>query len=119
MTARKGPRRLLELTNVVSLCRLTLSVATPLSSFTTGFARLGRGDPDVELREGVWEVQVPTGRVWLEVTLHEVRACSRAQAFVALGAVDALGALGLDDAAIALQSGDYELACVQWISGRA
>jgi hypothetical protein len=110
----------LQLTEVATLCRLTLNVTTPLSSYTDGYTPFARFTPDLELGDGVWELQtIHQRRLWLEVMAREVRGVSRAQAFVALGAVDVLNALGLEDAAIALRSGDYELACVQWINGRA
>jgi len=121
---------------VDSLCRLSLSRATPLTPYTDGFvdlprvqpfARGRRGGPpsmrvedtDLPLTPGVWECGIGTSRTYLLVSdALEVAIVSHARAFVALGALDELVALGLGDAAVALSAGDYDLACAQWIAQR-
>lgn len=123
--------------HVRSLCRLTLSKSAPLSSYTKGFIELPRvlpfasggqrggppsmqvEDTDIPLTPGVWECVTTVKRSYVLVSeALDVTVVSRAQAFVALGAVEELLAMGLEDAAVALKSGDYELASVQWINER-
>ncbi len=54
-------------------------------------------------------------RVGLEA---EVEVISRNRALCLLGAVEALQALGLEDAAVSLAAGCYEPAAVQWLELR-
>jgi hypothetical protein len=113
---RAGSRRLSY------LCRLELSLPTPLSEYTRGFTPLAAPsqelDAEVTLPAGVWGLSAGRPAYLLVGLRAEVSVLTRAQAFCALGAVAALQALGLEDAAVALASGDYDLAMVQWLMER-
>ena len=80
----------------------------------------GRGfEPTLTLPPGVWACTSLKRRShFLVATVDDVREVTRAQAFCALGAVEALQALDLHDAAVSLLSGDYDNAATQWIADR-
>lgn len=115
------------------LCRLELSPLTPLSEYTPGFeeltpcalaARTGRRrrtdaaappETELQLQAGVWALGTRRPS-YLAVGLEaEVSVVSRPRAFCLLGAVPALQALGLDDAAVSLAAGSYDFAALQWL----
>jgi hypothetical protein len=55
---------------------------------------------------------------YVAVTHDEAQWVTEAKALEALGAVAALQAMGLDDAAVALSMGDLDAARVQWLRRR-
>lgn len=86
-------------------------VTWPKSGATTAVARPG---VYVIERLGLEPARVARFR-YLEVGFASATWVSEAQALVTLGAIEALKALSLDDAAIALTMGDLDAARVQWL----
>ena len=100
---------------VVDCCLLALDEASPLSPRAAQYVRPGRGKDRVRLDPGVWGVrrQPGTPEEYLHVEALSVRVVSKAEAYCALGALEVLQALGLEDAAVSLKAGDFDLASVQ------
>jgi hypothetical protein len=97
-----------------SVHRLQLDPTTPLYPVSAG-----RLDPKSKkpVAPGVYEVG-SWERRWLIVEPDAVRAVTEAEMVIALGAVGALEALGLGDAAISLITGDLTNARYQWLRHR-
>ena len=100
---------------VVDVCILALDEASPLTPRAGPVRRPDRGKERVRLEPGVWWVRrkrvVP--EEYLCVEPRSARVVSRAEAYCLLGALEVLQALGLEDAAVSLRAGDFDLASVQ------
>jgi hypothetical protein len=112
--------------------RLALNPASPLYPFVVERVSWPREGPfEATLTPGYYVIESmrhPVGALgetrsgafrYLEVTPGAAAWVSEAKALEALGAVAALTALGLDDAAVTLMMGDLDGARVQWLRHRA
>jgi hypothetical protein len=107
---------------VRALVQLVLDLDSPLTPRSLGGERIEREGPEasIELKPGVWWCE-GLGRnepFYLRVEYGRMRVVSKAQAYCELGAVGRLIDMGLEDAAIALQGGDFDHASVQVIAER-
>lgn len=117
---------------IASLCRLVLDPLSPLTPRTHGMERVK--PPEHRLGDGVWWARIniepqhrkmPFGGntlsgedLYFVVAGATLRIVNKAEAYVALGAVEALHAMGLGDAAVSLSAGDFDHASVQVIAER-
>lgn len=126
---RHGPGNFVEVNRggqrvFSGLYRLDLDRESPLTPRTSVSLRLpGPGKDDlVELKlGGVWWCQRLSSPepVYLVVDDSSMRVAKhKAHAYCALGAVECLRELGLEDAAISLTTGDFDHASVQVIQER-
>jgi hypothetical protein len=110
--------------------RLALHDASPLYPYVVdGVAWPKKGPWEAWLKPGYYVIEalrhgrttVRQGGVfrYVAVTHDEARWVTEAKALEALGAVAALQAMGLDDAAVALSMGDLDAARVQWLRRRS
>lgn len=109
-----------------SLCRLELDDASPLTPRTSKMEDLrNRSTPERAVGDGVWWSRIETDGSFLSgedlyftVAGDALQVVTKAQAYCALGAVERLHAMGLGDAAVSLQAGDFDHASVQVIAER-
>ncbi len=103
--------------------RLVLSPHSPLYPAVNDRVSFPKsGMPIVPLRPGWYVVEVfpavgrsAIGQRYLLVEPGKARWSTEAEALIGLGALEALKALGLDDAAVSLSMHDLDAARVQWI----
>lgn len=107
------------------LCRLELDPASPLTPRTAQMEplRARRGKPEVPeraLTDGVWWCTAGQERVehFFTVAGAVIALVTKVQAYLALGAVARLHEMGLGDAAVSLEAGDFDHASVQVIAER-
>jgi hypothetical protein len=108
---------------VSSLCKLELDRLSPLTPRTNGFEQLRpkNNPPDLVLKieDGVWWCSVQGHpEQYLVVKGDTLLIVTKAQAYCGIGAVELLQDMGLEDAAIALSAGQFDLASVQVIAER-
>ena len=108
---------------VSNLFRLELDLMSPLTPRSQRGEVLPRHGEDVrvELSAGVWWCNIVGTPEPAYLLVRDGRlelARSKAAAYRALGAVERLSALGLEDAAIALEADDFDHASVQVIAQR-